>query len=257
MERLVPSTRLVEFSNPSVSKTGRPQIHPSAFVSPSSSVIGGAEIGAGSSVWYNAVVRADVNTLSIGSGSSIGDGCTVHVAKIAGDFGTKIGHDVTVSAGGVVHACEVGDRVHLGVGSQVLDGAVVGNDVMILPGRVVTPGTKVGDGEVWGGNPAKMLRKTTEAEKKFILDTAERNVELARLHKEENEKDYLQVQEDEEMRRDVAERDPEYFQWGEHNSNVEDVIDRGVNMGEPGQLFENTLESAHGTGKEDPTNNPR
>jgi len=174
------------------------------------------------------VVRADVNTLKIGSRTSIGDGCTVHVAKIAGDFGTMIGDDVTVGAGSVIHACTLGSRVMVGVGCQVLDGAVVGDDVILEAGCVITPGTKVGSGEVWGGSPGKMLRKATDYELREVRNVSERNVVLGNVHRIENGKDFEQVLEDAEAKQDFDERDPEYFQPEEHNMNNKENIDRGV-----------------------------
>ena len=235
-EKLVVSTRSVPFKTETEDSPTHTHTHTlqspafpsSTFVAPTASLIGPLTVGPNSSIWYNAVVRADVNTLKIGSRTSIGDGCTVHVAKIAGDFGTMIGDDVTVGAGSVIHACTLGSRVMVGVGCQVLDGAVVGDDVILEAGCVITPGTKVGTGEVWGGSPGKMLRKATDYELREVRNVSERHVVLGTVHRIEHGKDFEQVLEDAEAKQDFDERDPEYFQPEEHNMNNKENIDRGV-----------------------------
>ena len=149
------------------------------------------------SVWYGAVLRGDVNKLTVGDQSSIGDRAVVHVAKIQGDFATSIGNMVTIGAGAIIHAATIHDKVMIGESAQVLDGAVVESNSIVEPGAIVTPGTLVNGGELWSGCPAKKVRALTEEEIALITATAKDVLVLASKHATENAKDYAEVQEDE------------------------------------------------------------
>ena len=149
------------------------------------------------SVWYGAILRGDVNKLTVGDQSSIGDRAVVHVAKIQGDFATSIGSQVSIGAGAIIHAATIQDRVVIGESAQVLDGAVVESESIVEPGAIVTPGTTVKGGELWSGSPAKKVRSLTEEEKASITEKAIETLTLASQHAIENAKDYKQVLEDE------------------------------------------------------------
>ena len=152
-ERLVPSTRIVSVDSLA------PTISPlSKFIAPSANLIGDVTLGANSSVWYGATIRADGNSVSIGDNSNIGDRAVVHIAKIQGDNPTLIGNYVTVQSGAIVHAATLRDYSLVGSGAQILDGSTVGSNSIIQPGAIVAPGTTVPDGEVWSGSPARMVR---------------------------------------------------------------------------------------------------
>mmetsp|Transcript_10355 Transcript_10355/g.15904 ORF Transcript_10355/g.15904 Transcript_10355/m.15904 type:complete len:292 (+) Transcript_10355:176-1051(+) len=230
-ERLVPSTRFVAVDgvSPKVSETA-------SFVAPSASVIGDVNMGSKSSIWYGATVRGDVNKVTIGENTSIGDRAVVHVAKIQGDFETSIGDNVTVGPCAIIHACKLSDDVIVGPSAQVLDGSVVESGSIIAPGSVVTPGTTVASGELWAGSPAKKVRELTEDEKAYIVATASEQTKLAQMHAFENDKDYEQLAADEEEYKDKLERDPDYFQ-------PKDWVDRDdvEGMGQPGFIFNSTL----------------
>lgn len=230
-ERLVPSTRFVAVDGvaPVVSETA-------TFVAPSASVIGDVTLGSNSSIWYGATVRGDVNKLTIGEYSSIGDRAVVHVAKIQGDFSTSIGNHVTVGPCAVVHACVLQDKVIIGASAQVLDGSVVESLSMVAAGSVVTPGTKVTGGELWAGSPAKKVRALTDEEKAAIAEMATDQAELAAMHAFENSKDYQQLAADEEELRDSQERHEEYIQPKDWKDN-DDVLGQG----QPGFIFNSTL----------------
>jgi len=180
-------------------------------------------------------VRGDVNVVSIGEATSIGDRAVVHVAKIQGDFPTVIGNHVSVGAGAIIHAATLHDGVVVGESAQVLDGATVGSYSMIAPASVVTPGTKVSEGELWSGTPAKKVRALTEQEKVQIMARALETAELANEHAIECSKDYKQVMEEaeladiEEYLDESAPRAPE--------RNTTDVL----NAGQPGRIFRSTL----------------
>jgi len=158
-ERLVPSSRIVSVNGVSPALSGA-----NNFIAPSASVIGNVTIGEHSSVWYGATVRGDVNTLKIGSKTSVGDRAVVHVAKIQGDHPTYIGDNVTIGACAIVHACTIEDLVVIGESAKIMDGASVSTNSIIAPASIVTPGTKVPSGELWSGSPAKKVRSLTADE---------------------------------------------------------------------------------------------
>jgi carbonic anhydrase/acetyltransferase-like protein (isoleucine patch superfamily) len=234
-DKLVPSTRFVAVDG--ISPAISPHV---AFVAPSASVIGDVSIGKGSSVWYGATVRGDVNKISIGENASVGDRAVIHVAKIAGDFPSVIGNNVVIGPGAVVHAATLKDNVVVGASAQVLDGAIVETNAVISAGSVVTPGTVVKEGELWSGNPAKLQRKVSAEEmatnSELVMDT----LELARMHAYENSKDYVQLLKDEEYIEDATTRDPEYYPYvppGTETKEEGDVL----GLGSPGLIFDSVL----------------
>ena len=229
-ERLVPSTRIVAVDGvaPTISETA-------AFIAPSANVVGNVTLGPNSSVWYGATLRGDVNSITVGTNSSIGDRAIVHVAKIQGDHPTAIGDNVTVGPGAIVHAATVQDGVRIGPMAQIMDGATVGANSIVAPGAVVTPGTSVPSGELWSGNPAKSVRKLTPEEIAEITDEAISLAGLATLHADENAKDYKQLAQDEEDYEDKMQRDPEY--WQKDTPDEEDVLGQGA----PGRIFNTPL----------------
>jgi serine acetyltransferase len=157
------------------------------------------------------------------------------VAKIQGDFPTHIGNHVTVGAGALVHAATLKDAVVVGESAQILDGASVEAFSMIAPASLVTPGTKVGSGELWAGSPAKKVRSLTEEEKAKIVALAVETSELANQHAIENAKDYKTILEEEEL----ADID-EYL---DESAPRKPWIDRGdvQGQGHPGRIFRSTL----------------
>jgi carbonic anhydrase/acetyltransferase-like protein (isoleucine patch superfamily) len=229
-EKLVPSTRFVAVDNVA------PTILDSAsFVAPSASVIGDVTLGKNSSIWYGATVRADVNKVTIGENTSIGDRAVVHVAKIQGNFMTSIGNNVTVEPGALIHAATVKDSCVVGASAQVMDGSVVETHSIIAPGSVVTPGTKVASGELWAGSPAKKVRALTADEIATIAETAMEKVEMASRHNVECSKDYKQLAEDMEQYEDDLVRDEDY--WQQEAPDHGDVLGQGS----PGRIFNSTL----------------
>ena len=150
------------------------------------------------------MLRGDVNKLTVGDQSSIGDRAVVHVAKIQGDFATSIGNLVTIGAGSIIHAATIHDNVIIGESAQVLDGAVVESNSIVEPAAIVTPGTVVKGGELWSGSPAKKVRALTGEEIDYITATAKDILVLASKHATENAKDPAEVQED-ELRAEIEE----------------------------------------------------
>jgi gamma-carbonic anhydrase len=155
-----------------------PQVHPAAFVDSSAQVIGDVVIGSDSSVWMNAVVRGDVNTIRIGARTNLQDGVVVHVMHDTNP--THIGDDVTVGHGAIVHGCTVSDRVLIGMGAIVLNGATIESDSIVAAGSVVTERSVLPSRSLIMGAPAKVKRALTDAEVASIVESAKHYVDLSK-----------------------------------------------------------------------------
>lgn len=144
-----------------------PKIHDSAFVAPGCTVIGDVEIGAGSSVWYNCVLRADVFSIRIGERSNIQDGTVIHCdPPRPGDpdgCPVVIGDDVLVGHMAMLHGCTIQTRGFVGLGAIVMNKAVIGSDAMLAAGAMLTEGKVIEPRMLWAGRPAKPLRELNEA----------------------------------------------------------------------------------------------
>lgn len=143
-------------------KETKPKIDSSALIVDSAQVIGDVEIGEESSVWFNAVIRGDVNYIRIGKRTNVQDGCVLHVARkthplIVGDEVT-VGHSVTL------HACVIGSQCLIGMGAVVMDGAEVGEQSIVGAGALVTPNTKIPPRSLVLGSPARVKRELTDEE---------------------------------------------------------------------------------------------
>lgn len=154
-----------------------PVIHKSAFISETSTVIGRCYIDEDCSIWYNAVLRADVNEISVGRGSNIQDGCIVHCEA---DHKTTIGCNVTVGHNAIIHGCTIGNNCLVGMGATILDGAVIGDNVIIGANTLVTSEKVIPDGVLIVGSPAKIVRELTPEEIGQIRDSAERYVKISK-----------------------------------------------------------------------------
>ncbi len=171
----------------------QPEIKQSAWVHDSAVVIGKVTLGEEVSVWPCAVIRGDVNQITIGNRSNIQDGAVVH-ATHAGVFNPKgyatiVGEDVTVGHNAILHGCKVGNRVLIGMGATVLDGAVVPDDVIIGAGALVAMNKLLESGYLYVGSPAKPLRRLNDKEKRFLTYSAEHYVHLKRHFQESNQLD--------------------------------------------------------------------
>lgn len=158
-----------------------PQVAPDAFVAPGAQVIGNVTIGAGASIWYNCVLRADVQTIVVGPRSNIQDGSVVHVTRKT--HGTFIGADCLVGHLAMIHGCTLEDHSFVGLGAIVMDGCVVETDGMLAAGAMLTPGKRVGRGQLWGGRPAVHLRDLKPEEIARNRAGAAGYVELAQAHR--------------------------------------------------------------------------
>ncbi|RWR93625.1 gamma carbonic anhydrase 1, mitochondrial-like protein [Cinnamomum micranthum f. kanehirae] len=183
-----------------------PVVDKDAFVAPSASIIGDVQVGRGSSIWYGCVLRGDVNNISVGSGTNIQDNSLVHVAKsnLSGKILNWTGHSA------VLHGCTVEDEAFVGMGATLLDGVIVEKHAMVAAGALVRQNAKIPTGEVWGGNPAKFLRKLTEEERAFISQSATNYTNLAQIHAAENAKSFDEIEFEKVLRKKFARRDEEY-----------------------------------------------
>jgi carbonic anhydrase/acetyltransferase-like protein (isoleucine patch superfamily) len=139
-------------------------------------VLGDVKLGDYSSVWYNAVLRGDINRIVVGHHSNIQDNAVLHLAD---DFPCIVGNFVTVGHSAIVHACKVGDDVLVGMGAVILDGAVVGSQSIIGAKAVVTQGMRIPPGSLVLGTPAKIVRKLTKKERAGLKSWATKYVENA------------------------------------------------------------------------------
>jgi carbonic anhydrase/acetyltransferase-like protein (isoleucine patch superfamily) len=144
-----------------------PRIHETAFVAPGCRIIGDVEIGPEASIWYNCVLRGDVNAIRIGARSNIQDGTVIHCdspdPRHPAGFPTIIGEDVLVGHMAMIHGCVLEDRAFVGLGAIVMNGAHVESDGMLAAGAMLTPGKRIGARQLWGGRPAAFMRDLTEA----------------------------------------------------------------------------------------------
>ncbi|MFG2196395.1 gamma carbonic anhydrase family protein [Streptomyces sp. NPDC048639] len=158
-----------------------PKIDPSAYVAPTSVVIGDVTMGAGASVWYHAVLRADGDTITLGADSNIQDNCTVHVDP---GFPATIGARVSVGHNAVLHGCTVEDDVLIGMGATVLNGAVIGAGSLVAAQALVPQGMHVPPGSLVAGVPAKVKRQLTDEEREGVTFNATAYVDLAAAHRD-------------------------------------------------------------------------
>lgn len=164
-----------------------PRIHDSAFIAPGCRIIGDVEIGPDASIWYNCVIRADVNRIVIGARTNVQDGTVIHCdSPRPGQpegFPTLIGEDVLIGHMAMIHGCVLEDRAFVGLGSIVMDGCRIGGDAMLAAGAMLTPGKSMPGGQLWGGRPAQFMRDLPEPAIAGMRIGVAHYVENARAHK--------------------------------------------------------------------------
>ncbi len=163
-----------------------PDIHPSAYIDESALVIGEVHIGEDTSVWPMAVVRGDVHRIEIGAQTNIQDGSVLHVTHDSdfnpGGLPLIVGSGVTVGHNVVLHACTLEDFCLIGIGSVILDGAVIRARAMVGAGSLVTPGKELEGGFLWVGRPVKRIRALKAKELAYFEYTAAHYVRLKNSH---------------------------------------------------------------------------
>ncbi|MBL0117292.1 MAG: gamma carbonic anhydrase family protein [Sphingomonadales bacterium] len=143
-----------------------PRIDPTAFIAPGCRIIGDVEIGPGASIWYNCVLRADVNFIRIGARSNVQDGTVIHCDSAEGGMNgspTIIEDDALVGHMAMLHGCTVRSGALVGLGSIVMDGCVIEANAMLAAGAMLTPGKTIPTGQMWGGRPARFMRELNES----------------------------------------------------------------------------------------------
>lgn len=160
-----------------------PTLGERVYVDPAATVIGAATLGDDVSIWPGCVVRGDVNSIAIGARTNVQDGTIVHVTHEGpftrpGGLPTTIANDVTIGHGAIVHACTIDEFALIGMGAKILDGARVCRFGFVGAGAVIAPGKVVGEGELWLGNPARMVRRLSEREIEQLQYSAQHYVRL-------------------------------------------------------------------------------
>jgi len=159
-----------------------PIIHETAFVAPSSDLIGEVTLGADSSIWFQCVLRGDVNPIQIGARTNIQDHAVLHCTRKKTQL--FIGDDVTLGHRVTLHGCKVGNRVLIGMGAILMDRVEVGDDCLIGAGSLLTQGTKIPSGHLAMGSPAKVVRELSPEELASIKRSAENYVRDAQEYRQ-------------------------------------------------------------------------
>lgn len=153
-----------------------PNLADSVYVAPGAKIIGRVEIGKESGIWYNTIIRGDMDEVKIGEGTNIQDGCILHEDS---GYPLIIGDRVSVGHNTVLHGCTIESDVLVGMGSTILNGARVGAGAVVAAGSLVTQGQKIPAGHMAMGSPAKVVRPLTDEEKTRFSRTAEAYRQLA------------------------------------------------------------------------------
>lgn len=166
----------------------RPTIDHSAFIADTAVIIGDVTIGRESSIWFNTVVRGDVNSIRIGSRTNIQDLCMLHVT---GDHGGNsggaplvIGSDVSVGHGVTLHGCTVEDGAFIGMNAVILDNCVIGRGALVAAGSLLPEGTTVPPGTLWMGAPARHRRNVSHADRERMERTTASYLRLSARYRE-------------------------------------------------------------------------
>ena len=158
-----------------------PKIDESVFVAEGARIIGDVEIEKESSIWFNAVVRGDVNFIRIGPETNVQDGAFLHVTHRL--YSLKVGMGVTVGHGAVLHGASVNEYCLIGMGSVILDDATVGPFALVAAGSVVLEHAVIPEGVLVAGVPAKVVRPLSQEERRFLVDSARNYVGYAEEYK--------------------------------------------------------------------------
>tara|TARA_Y100001968_G_scaffold66295_1_gene57149 strand:+ start:30 stop:551 length:522 start_codon:yes stop_codon:yes gene_type:complete len=145
-----------------------PEFGKNIYLSENATIIGDVKMGDNCSVWFNAVVRGDVNSITIGNTVNIQDGAIVHCTyKTAA---TIIGNKVSIGHNAIVHGCIIKDNVLIGMGSIVMDGVIVESNTIIAAGSIVLPGTNIQSGSIYAGVPAKKVKELNQKQKNKLIN---------------------------------------------------------------------------------------
>lgn len=155
-------------------------VHPSGFVAPNATLVGSVVLEENASVWFNVVIRADNDTITIGRDTNVQDGSVVHT-----DAGIPmtLGRGITVGHQAMLHGCQIGDYTLIGMRATVLNRARIGRYCLIGAGALITEDKEIPDGTVWMGAPAKLVRQVTELERQVLEGSAAHYVQNAQRYR--------------------------------------------------------------------------
>ena len=156
-----------------------PEVHPEAWVAANATLIGKIKLEKNSSIWFNAVLRGDIELITIGENSNIQDGSVLHTDP---GFKLNIGKRVTVGHMVMLHGCQIGDDTLIGIGSIILNNAKIGKNCIIGAKALITENKEIPDNSLVVGSPGKIIRQVTEEEKKAVYENTK--------HYQENWKQY-------------------------------------------------------------------
>lgn len=168
-------------------KNIQPKIHPTAFIAPSAEIIGDVEIGKDTSIWFQTLIRGDVNYIRIGEGCNIQDMSLIHVSK--DNFPTIIGNYVSLGHRVTIHGAVLKDYSFVGMGATVMDDVELGEYAFVAAGSLVTSGKKIPPRTLVMGSPAKVVREVTDKEIEMIERTARNYMSYKEVYK--NKKDFF------------------------------------------------------------------
>ena len=171
---------MIQFNLPKDVLTQTPTIHDSCFVAPNATVIGNVEIHQDASIWYNAVLRGDINQIVVGERSNIQDACVLHMEN---DVPCIIDNDVTVGHKAILHACHIEECCLIGINATILSGAKIGRGSIIGAGAVVKENAEIPPFSMVVGVPGKIIKSTPESTIEFQKKWALKYVELSQKHK--------------------------------------------------------------------------
>jgi len=157
-----------------------PNIAEGVFVAPSAVIVGNVTLEEESSVWFQAVIRGDLNGICMGKGTNVQDGCIIHVTY---ERGVSVGEGVTIGHGAILHGCTIESRCLVGMRSTVLDGSYIGEESIVAAGSLVTENKKYPPRSLIMGTPAKVVRSLGSDDIKTILAFASSYLELAKHYR--------------------------------------------------------------------------
>lgn len=154
-----------------------PQFGENCWLADNATVIGDVRMGRDCTVWFNAVVRGDVNSITFGERCNVQDGAVIHCTYQRTK--TTIGNNVSIAHNAIVHGCTIEDDVLIGMGAIVMDGAVIGSRSIIAAGAIITQNTVVPPGSIYAGNPARFLKAVSDEQAEVFMRTANNYVMYA------------------------------------------------------------------------------
>jgi carbonic anhydrase/acetyltransferase-like protein (isoleucine patch superfamily) len=158
-----------------------PQVDETAYIADNCALIGDVKVGKNSNIWFNSVLRGDVDFINVGDNTNIQDGSVIHTSRFNGP--TNIGNNITIGHMALIHACTIKDFAFIGMNSTIMDYVIVEEYGFVAAGAVLTPGKIVKSMELWAGVPAKFVRKITDDEITEMKANTNYYVELAAEYK--------------------------------------------------------------------------